>query len=815
MDITYTDGNFGCRATTYVVGGSLVPFEGWNRLNEAGTWSATNGYIEDNGSSNANAYLYSNLNTGNLRFVATVSAPSGDYYDGELVALASGNNFYMIEFRQSNQGVGNDLTFYKVSNGIPNQLGSTITGIPWANGDTVEFLVSGVGSGTVTLACLRNGVSVGSETDSSSPYSSGLCGLGAYESNSNNWITEFSNVYVTNYVYPEPVQGAWGNEETVTVSIAPAGPVTLDVGQSQLFTATASGGSGSLSYQWYLDDVAVGTGASYSYTATAGSHQVYVNVTDSAGVLVTVESNTASVTVNSVPSISVEPSSATIDSGQSVTLSSTVTGGTGSFSWQWYDGSGLISGKSGTGVTASYTTSAADTGIYVVFTDTGTGSATPTKTATSSSVSVTVNSALVAPTASANHGTVNKGQTSSLTSTAVASGTGPYAYQWMVEAPGDSSFSVITGATSSSYDFVTGSSTLSGTWSFEVTVTDSASVPVTVTSNAVSVTVNSALVAPTASANHGTVNKGQTSSLTSSSVTTGTPSYTYQWLEKAPGDSSFSVITGATSSSYDFVTGSSTLSGTWSFEVTVTDSASVPVTVTSNAVSVTVNSALVAPTASANHGTVNKGQTSSLTSTAVASGTGPYAYQWMVEAPGDSSFSVITGATSSSYDFVTGSSTLSGTWSFEVTVTDSASVPVTVTSNAVSVTVNSALVAPTASANHGTVNKGQTSSLTSSSVTTGTPSYTYQWLEKAPGDSSFSVITGATSSSYDFVTGSSTLSGTWSFEVTVTDSASVPVTVTSNAVSVTVNSALVAPTASANHGTVNKGQTSSLTSSCC
>ena len=94
-------------------------------------------------------------------------------------------------------------------------------------------------------------------------------------------------------------------------------------------------------------------------------------------------------------------------------------------------------------------------------------------------------------------------------------------------------------------------------------------------------------------------------------------------MVEAPGDSSFSVITGATSSSYDFVTGSSTLSGTWSFEVTVTDSASVPVTVTSNAVSVTVNSALVAPTASANHGTVNKGQTSSLTSSAVASGTGP------------------------------------------------------------------------------------------------------------------------------------------------------------------------------------------------
>ena len=41
-----------------------------------------------------------------------------------------------------------------------------------------------------------------------------------------------------------------------TVSIAPVGPLTMDIGQVQVFTATTSGGSGSLSYQWYLDGVA-------------------------------------------------------------------------------------------------------------------------------------------------------------------------------------------------------------------------------------------------------------------------------------------------------------------------------------------------------------------------------------------------------------------------------------------------------------------------------------------------------------------------------------------------------------------------------
>ena len=37
-----------------------------------------------------------------------------------------------------------------------------------------------------------------------------------------------------------------------TVSVAPVGPFTMDVGQSQLFTATLSGGSGTIHYQWYV-----------------------------------------------------------------------------------------------------------------------------------------------------------------------------------------------------------------------------------------------------------------------------------------------------------------------------------------------------------------------------------------------------------------------------------------------------------------------------------------------------------------------------------------------------------------------------------
>jgi hypothetical protein len=89
------------------------------------------------------------------------------------------------------------------------------------------------------------------------------------------------------------------------------------------------------------------------------------------------------------------------------------------------------------------------------------------------------------------------------------------------------------------------------------------------------------------------------------------------------------------------------------------------------------------------------------------------------------------------------------------------------------------------SASLGTINQGQTSSLSSSVVSTGTSPYAYQWLQKAPGAGSYSMISGATSSSYSFVTSIVSATGSWSFQLQVRDNAAA--TVTSSAVSVTVN----------------------------
>jgi hypothetical protein len=131
----------------------------------------------------------------------------------------------------------------------------------------------------------------------------------------------------------------------LTVGVSPVGPLTMDVGQTQLFTATASGGTGTKTYQWYFDGAVVSEqiASTYSYLSVLGSHTIYVRVTDN--VPVTVQSNTVSVAVNSALGVSIAPFSWAMDVGQSKLFTATASGGSGIYSsYQWYVDGSTISG---------------------------------------------------------------------------------------------------------------------------------------------------------------------------------------------------------------------------------------------------------------------------------------------------------------------------------------------------------------------------------------------------------------------------------------------------------------------------------------
>ncbi len=583
-----------------------------------------------------------------------------------------------------------------------------------------------------------------------------------------------------------------------------------------------------------------GTGISYSEANVVANGTVFKNIT--------------------LIDAAFTPGSATLDIGQTQQFTASPTGGSGNYtSYTWYVNDVVTS----TQTTPTFSFSPTATGTYTI-----TAVVTDNVSATSyrSTVSnITVNSALGAPNASVSHAMIDLGQTATLNSTAVSTGTSPYLYQWYSKAPNASSFQSISGATSPSYMFVTSNSTLLGVWSFALYVTDNASSPVTVASNLVSVTVNAppavsvapapatldvgtnavftatpsggsaplhyqwfldglavgddsstytysamlgehtiyvnltdsanpplwalssvgavsvnpALVAPVASVSTIAVDQGQSFTLTATASSAGTPPYSYQWFAKAPGGS-FSPISGATSDSYTFVTSTSTALGLWSFQVNALDSATVSGTAASNVVSVTVNvlpTVSVSPTSKA----LNLMQSQLFTATP-SGGSGVYlTYQWYVNGQ------VQAGQTGSTFTY---SFLSTGTYLVISTVTDSFSVT-SAQSATVTVTVNPALAAPMPMSSSASIMQGDSSTLTVS-VSTGTPSYTYLWYSMMPGTSSYSLISGATSSSYSFVTTSTTVTGVWSFKVQVTDATGD--VVNSDVASVSVAALVVSPT---------------------
>src|SRR5207245_4609829 len=112
-----------------------------------------------------------------------------------------------------------------------------------------------------------------------------------------------------------------------------------------------------------------------------------------------------------------------------------------------------------------------------------------------------------------------------------------------------------------------------GAWTFELQVKDTSGTPVSVTSTTVTVTVNAALTVGTPTASPVTIDSGQSSTL-SDTFSGGTSPFTCQWLQKAPGATSFSNLgtAAACTSPSSISSGVLTTTGAWTFELQVTDS---------------------------------------------------------------------------------------------------------------------------------------------------------------------------------------------------------------------------------------------------
>lgn len=128
-------------------------------------------------------------------------------------------------------------------------------------------------------------------------------------------------------------------------------PSTATIGESVVWTATASGGTGAYSYSWSGDESlsSVNASTTKNYT-TSGTKNATVNVTSGANTLV----RTCSVSITTPPPFDASctgvPSSPRL--GQPVTWFASASGGTGTYTYSW-SGHESLSGT-GTSTTKSY-----------------------------------------------------------------------------------------------------------------------------------------------------------------------------------------------------------------------------------------------------------------------------------------------------------------------------------------------------------------------------------------------------------------------------------------------------------------------------
>ena len=322
------------------------------------------------------------------------------------------------------------------------------------------------------------------------------------------------------------------------------------VGSTATFTAVAATGT----YQWQLSTNGGGTWAnisgatSASYTTAAAttamnSYQYRVVVTGQCG---STTSNAATLTVNTAPAITTQPTSLSLCSGSAASFTVAGTGTALTYQWQVSTDAGATWNNIGAANAATYTIAAvATTDNNKQFRCVVSGTCTPA--VNSNAATLLVSSSITVSTNPVSQ-TVCEATTVNFTVAAAGSG---LSYQWQVSADGGTTWTNLantgnyTGATTTTLT-ITGVLPAQNNLRYRAIASNAACNPGT--STAATLTVNTFPVITTQPAS-ATIcaAAAQTFSVT---ATTGVGTLTYQWQLSTDGGSSWSNIAGATTNSF-------------------------------------------------------------------------------------------------------------------------------------------------------------------------------------------------------------------------------------------------------------------------
>jgi PKD repeat protein len=646
---------------------------------------------------------------------------------------------------------------YSITFSATGYTSKTINNIVLANGAATVVNVQLVPStlvnpdaqftGTVTDACLGTATFTNSSTSSSSFM--WYFGDGATSTLTNPTHTYASSGTYTVKLKAYNCKGSDSlvrtnyiiiNLSTVTPSVSiSASATTICAGTTVNFTPTPTNG-GTPTYQWKINGSNAGTGSTFSTSALVQGDVVTCVMTSTAACAspTTATSNSIIMTVNSVvtPSVVIGASATTICAGTTVNFTSTPTNG-GTPGYQWKVNSTIV----GTGSTYSNSTLVQGDVVTCIMTSTAT-CASPT-TATSNAITMTVNS-IITPSVviGASATTICVGTTVNFTATPTNGGTPTY--QWIVNSTNVGNGSTYNSSTLAQGDIVT----------CVMTSTAACVSPTTATSNPITMTVNSS-VTPSVVIGASSTNicTGTTVNFTATPTNGGTP--TYQWKVN-----SSNVGTGSNYSSSSLVQGDIV-----TCVMTSTANCASPATVTSNPITMTVNS-VVTPSIviGASATTICAGTTVNFTATPTNGGTP--SYQWIVNSANVGTGSTYSSSTLAQGDVVT----------CVMTSSVSCASPTTATSNPIVMTVNPVLTPSVIiGASATTICAGTTINFTATPTNGGTPSY--QWKLN-----SIDVGTGSTYSNSTLVQGDVV-----TCIMTSTATCASPTTATSNPIIITVN----------------------------